>query len=95
MMAVSYTHLDVYKRQEQALLRTIRSNFTSGSRTSVYIAHRLRTIADADKIIVLDNGRVREEGKHLELLATPNSLYRELWTIQEDLDHLENELKDE
>lgn len=80
---------------EQALLRTIRDNFTSGSRTSVYIAHRLRTIADADKIIVLDNGRVREEGKHLELLAMPGSLYRELWTIQEDLDHLENELKDQ
>lgn len=48
-----------------------------------------------DKIIVLDNGRVREEGKHLELLAMPGSLYRELWTIQEDLDHLENELKDQ
>lgn len=61
----------------------------------MYIAHRLRTIADADKIIVFDNGKVREEGKHLELLATPGSLYRELWTIQEDLHHLENELKDD
>ncbi|SCU86747.1 LANO_0C09076g1_1 [Lachancea nothofagi CBS 11611] len=80
---------------EQALLRTVKQNFTSGSKTSVYIAHRLRTIADADKIIVLDQGQVKEEGRHTELLARPDSLYKDLWTIQENLDVLEDELKDE
>ncbi|SCV02449.1 LAME_0H00782g1_1 [Lachancea meyersii CBS 8951] len=80
---------------EQALLRTVKQNFTSGSKTSVYIAHRLRTIADADKIIVLNKGQVREEGKHAELLARPDSLYKELWNIQEDLEVLEEELKEE
>ncbi|SCU86458.1 LAFA_0E00870g1_1 [Lachancea sp. 'fantastica'] len=79
---------------EQALLKTVRQHFKSGSKTSVYIAHRLRTIADADKIIVLEQGRVREEGKHTELLARPKSLYRELWDIQEDLELLEEESRE-
>lgn len=78
---------------EQALLTTIRANFESGSRTSVYIAHRLRTIADADKIIVLEDGAVKEEGTHSGLLATPGSLYANLWNIQENLDVIEDELK--
>ncbi|CEP64023.1 ATP-binding cassette Fe/S cluster precursor transporter ATM1 LALA0_S10e00474g [Lachancea lanzarotensis] len=79
---------------EQALLKTVRQHFKSGSKTSVYIAHRLRTIADADKIVVLEQGRVKEEGKHTELLAQPNSLYRELWDIQEDLELLEEESRE-
>ncbi|AGO13547.1 AaceriAGL335Wp [[Ashbya] aceris (nom. inval.)] len=70
---------------EQALLRTIQENFSSNSKTSVYVAHRLRTIADADKIIVLQQGSVREEGTHNSLLASPGSLYRDLWNIQENL----------
>lgn len=78
---------------EQALLRTIRSNFDRGSKTSVYVAHRLRTIADADKIVVLEEGRPREEGTHQQLLQRENSLYRELWDIQENLDVLEEEMK--
>lgn len=80
---------------EQSLLRTIRRNFNSGEKTSVYIAHRLRTIADADKIIVLEEGTVREEGTHQELLARENSLYKELWRIQEDLDLLQDEINHE
>ncbi|CCD26812.1 ATP-binding cassette Fe/S cluster precursor transporter ATM1 NDAI_0I02440 [Naumovozyma dairenensis CBS 421] len=80
---------------EQALLNTIRANFPSGTRTSIYIAHRLRTIADADKIIVLEDGKVKEEGSHNELLATKGSLYSNLWNIQENLDLLEEELKEE
>lgn len=78
---------------EQALLRTMRANFDRGSKTSVYIAHRLRTIADADKIVVLEEGTPREEGTHQELLQSENSLYRELWNIQENLDILEEEMK--
>lgn len=80
---------------EQSLLKTIRENFDRGSRTSVYIAHRLRTIADADKILVLEEGSVREEGTHIELLSKPDSLYKELWNIQENLDLIENEIKTE
>lgn len=80
---------------EQALLRNIKENFHRGDvpRTSVYIAHRLRTIADADKIIVLQGGKVVEEGTHSELRRNGKSLYRELWNIQEDLDLISDEVK--
>lgn len=80
---------------EQSLLKTIRENFDRGSRTSVYVAHRLRTIADADKILVFEEGCVREEGSHTELLSRPNSLYKQLWDIQENLDVIDQEIKQE
>lgn len=50
-------------------------------RTSFVIAHRLSTIKNADKILVLDKGRLVEEGNHEELLAK-NGLYAHLYTIQ-------------
>lgn len=76
---------------EQNLLKTIRSNFKDVNKTSVYIAHRLRTIADANKIIVLKDGEVFEEGTHTALLAKSDSLYSELWNIQENLEMIEKE----
>ena len=78
---------------EQSLLRTIRSVFHDTNYTNVSIAHRLRTIADSDKIIVLENGKLKEEGTHYQLLEDPNSLYSDLWNIQENLD-IEQELKE-
>jgi ABC-type multidrug transport system fused ATPase/permease subunit len=51
-------------------------------RTSVVIAHRLATIRNADKIIVLDNGTVIEQGTHLELLSNINGLYKTLTELQ-------------
>lgn len=77
---------------EQSLLKTIRGIFKKDQRTNVSIAHRLRTIADADKIIVLNKGKVQEEGTHSELLSNAESLYAQLWNIQENLD-VEKELR--
>lgn len=51
-------------------------------KTSLYIAHRLATIVDADVIYVLENGQVREHGTHSDLLARPGSKYGELWRSQ-------------
>lgn len=51
-------------------------------KTSLFIAHRLATIVDADIIYVLENGAVVESGTHSKLLQIPNSLYAELWSSQ-------------
>jgi ABC-type multidrug transport system fused ATPase/permease subunit len=51
-------------------------------RTSVVIAHRLATIRNADKIIVLENGTIIEQGTHNELLANTNGLYKALTELQ-------------
>ena len=50
-------------------------------RTSFVIAHRLNTIVNSDKIVVLDQGRVLEEGSHEELLAR-RGRYHQLYTMQ-------------
>ena len=50
-------------------------------RTSVVIAHRLSTIHNADKIIVIDGGRIAEQGTHAELMAK-NGIYAKLIEMQ-------------
>jgi ABC transporter fused permease/ATP-binding protein len=51
-------------------------------RTSIIIAHRLSTIRNADKILVLDNGRISEEGTHQELINLENGIYKNLSNLQ-------------
>jgi ABC-type multidrug transport system fused ATPase/permease subunit len=51
-------------------------------RTSIVIAHRLATIVNASKIIVMDQGQIVETGTHHELLADPNGYYRKLYDSQ-------------
>jgi ATP-binding cassette subfamily B (MDR/TAP) protein 7 len=87
--------LDVYTETE--LMRNINEALVGGGKTSVFIAHRLRTISDAgecvrlcrgamtwssDLIIVLRDGSVAEQGSHEELMAIPGGVYRRLWEAQ-------------
>lgn len=62
-------------RNEKALQAAIRS--AAAGRTVLIVAHRLSTVAGADRIVVLDRGRVTAVGTHEELLGT-SELYREL-----------------
>jgi ATP-binding cassette, subfamily B, heavy metal transporter len=67
-------------RTEQDILATLH-NVAEG-RTSLSIAHRLSTIADADQILVLDQGRLAEQGTHRSLLRK-KGLYAEMWARQQ------------
>jgi ABC-type multidrug transport system fused ATPase/permease subunit len=51
-------------------------------RTSVVIAHRLATVRNADRIIVLNGGMIVEQGTHAELLSNENGLYKSLTELQ-------------
>ncbi|WP_297323767.1 ABC transporter ATP-binding protein/permease [Nitrosomonas sp.] len=65
------------EKRIQAELKRIARN-----RTTLTIAHRLSTIADADQILVMDHGRIIEQGTHQQLLAT-NGTYAHMWELQQ------------
>ena len=67
-------------RSEQAILEAL--NRVAKRTTTLVIAHRLSTIVDADRILVLDHGRIAEAGTHEALLAS-QGLYYQLWQLQQ------------
>jgi len=56
-----------------------------GKATTLVIAHRLATLAHADRVLVLDDGRIVQTGTHAELVAQPG-FYQRLWRIQTELE---------
>lgn len=52
------------------------------NKTVIAIAHRLSTIKQMDRIIVIENGKIIEEGSHDVLLSNPKSVYKKLWDLQ-------------
>jgi subfamily B ATP-binding cassette protein MsbA len=67
--------------ESERLVQGALSNLMRG-RTTLVIAHRLTTVRDADRIVVLEGGEVREEGRHEELLRQSGGLYSRLHELQ-------------
>jgi ATP-binding cassette subfamily B protein len=67
-------------KAEQAIQAQLKE--ISRTRTTMVIAHRLSTVADAQQIIVLDHGRIVERGTHQSLLAA-DGLYAQMWERQQ------------
>ena len=70
-------------KTEKSIERSLKK--LSDKNTTLVIAHRLSTIIDSDKIIVLESGKIVEEGTHKELI-NKNGLYAEMWMRQQEQD---------
>jgi len=70
-------------KTEKAILQSIRE--ISKGHTSLVIAHRLSTIIDADRILVMDNGKIIESGTHNKLLLE-RGIYKHMWELQQKED---------
>lgn len=67
--------------ESEAMIQDSLARLTKG-RTTLIVAHRLSTITDADKIVVVDNGRIMETGTHEELMRHRGAYY-DLYMIQD------------
>ena len=67
-------------KTEQAILETLRQ--VAMNHTTLVIAHRLSTVVDADRILVMEEGRIVEQGSH-QLLLEKGGLYSEMWQLQQ------------
>lgn len=70
--------IDSYSEE---LIQQATEKITKG-RTSIVIAHRLATVINADKIIVMDQGKIVEQGKHADLVNKENGVYKNLYDAQ-------------
>ncbi len=80
------SHLD---SESERLIQDSMEKLAKG-KTMIIIAHRLSTVMKADNIIVLDDGKVAEEGSHEELLSQDSGIYKKLWELQTNHEILEN-----
>lgn len=67
--------------QTEKLIQNALSVLTKG-KTTIMIAHRLSTLRDADKLIVIEHGKVAESGTHSELLSKEDGVYKKLYDLQ-------------
>ncbi|HYF49796.1 MAG TPA: ATP-binding cassette domain-containing protein, partial [Planctomycetota bacterium] len=77
--ATSSVDTETERKIQEALDRLV------AGRTVFAIAHRLSTLKRANRLFVIEDGRIAEQGKHAELLAKENGVYRKLHTLQQEL----------
>ena len=77
--ATSSVDTETEKKIQEALRRLV------AGRTTFAIAHRLSTLSAADRLMVLDDGKLVESGTHRELLAKPDGLYAKLHKTQTEM----------
>jgi ABC-type transport system involved in Fe-S cluster assembly fused permease/ATPase subunit len=68
-------------RTEQAIQETLGE--VAENHTTLVIAHRLSTVVDADRILVMDAGRIVEQGTHTELMSL-GEIYHDMWQLQQE-----------
>lgn len=68
---------------EKLIQKSLEVFIKGKKQTVIAIAHRLSTLKNMDRIIVLDRGMIAEQGTHQQLIQNPTSLYSRLWRLQE------------
>ncbi len=69
---------------EKCIQETTQNIIKKSDKTLIVIAHRLSTLKNLDRILVIDNGKIIEEGSHKDLMLKENGKYRKLWNLQSD-----------
>ena len=77
--ATSSVDTETERRIQQAMDRLV------AGRTVFAIAHRLSTLHKADRLFVIDNGKLAECGTHTELMEKPDGIYRRLYRLQQEV----------
>ncbi|MFH1561178.1 MAG: ABC transporter ATP-binding protein [Patescibacteria group bacterium] len=78
--ATSQLDSDSEKKIQEAFWKAVKN------KTTLIIAHRLSTVAKAEKIVVMENGEIKEVGSHRQLLAKKDGLYAHFWQLQSSTD---------
>ena len=74
---------EVNQLAEKYIQESLNTLIHNKHKTVIAIAHRLSTLKHMDRILVLEKGRIIEEGSHQQLIRHKNSLYKKLWELQE------------
>ena len=82
MKAIKYNKQYIDNNDKKNVLNALAEEKITTGKTSIIIAHRLTTIRNAERKIVLENGEIVEQGPHEELIKVPGGHYANLYEMQ-------------